>query len=157
MGATHYIEAQSRIQAVQLVKQGKVATLGMPYHGRSPVGQVFLAIRENPLRCRFLGYSVRGYALTAFTVSVAVAGAGRRFLKGPKAPGAMAARTTPTLGPVPAFLHHPPGASHRDDNAPPLEARGLAKRLGYVQAVDGVDLTLAFGELKAIIGPNGAG
>jgi len=36
-GATNYITPEKRIAAVGLVKQGKVATLGMPYHLRTPV------------------------------------------------------------------------------------------------------------------------
>lgn len=36
-GATNYITPEKRIQAAQLVKEGKVATLGMPYHNRVPL------------------------------------------------------------------------------------------------------------------------
>jgi kynurenine formamidase len=36
-GATNYITPEKRLEAVQLVKQGKVATLGMQYHSRIPV------------------------------------------------------------------------------------------------------------------------
>jgi hypothetical protein len=36
-GATNYITPEKRLEAVQLVKQGKVATLGMQYHNRIPV------------------------------------------------------------------------------------------------------------------------
>jgi kynurenine formamidase len=36
-GATNWITPEKRLQAVQLVKQGKVATLGMPYHNRVPL------------------------------------------------------------------------------------------------------------------------
>ena len=36
-GATNYITPEQRIAAAGLVKQGKVATLGMPYHLRTPV------------------------------------------------------------------------------------------------------------------------
>ena len=36
-GATAYITAEKRIAAAQLVKTGTVATLGMPYHSRTPV------------------------------------------------------------------------------------------------------------------------
>ena len=38
-----------------------------------------------------------------------------------------------------------------------LETRGLTKHFGGVRAVDGVDLTIPWGDLRAIIGPNGAG
>jgi branched-chain amino acid transport system ATP-binding protein len=38
-----------------------------------------------------------------------------------------------------------------------LEVRGLGKSFGGNRAVDGIDFTLARGELLALIGPNGAG
>jgi len=38
-----------------------------------------------------------------------------------------------------------------------LDARGLRKRFGTTQAVDGVDLTIRRGERVGIVGPNGAG
>ncbi|HEX7125636.1 MAG TPA: ABC transporter ATP-binding protein [Thermodesulfobacteriota bacterium] len=38
-----------------------------------------------------------------------------------------------------------------------MEARGLAKRFGGVEAVRGVDLAVRRGEVAALIGPNGAG
>ncbi len=38
-----------------------------------------------------------------------------------------------------------------------LEVRGLRKRFGGLQAVDGVDLLVEPKELRAVIGPNGAG
>jgi branched-chain amino acid transport system ATP-binding protein len=38
-----------------------------------------------------------------------------------------------------------------------LAARALSKRFGGLKAVDGVDLTLAEGEILGVIGPNGAG
>jgi branched-chain amino acid transport system ATP-binding protein len=38
-----------------------------------------------------------------------------------------------------------------------LVARGLAKRFGGVQAVGGLDLTIADGDVVGLIGPNGAG
>ncbi|MGE0801952.1 MAG: ABC transporter ATP-binding protein [Lautropia sp.] len=45
-----------------------------------------------------------------------------------------------------------------DPAGPPLlEVSGLGKSFGGVRAVDGIDFTLASGELLALIGPNGAG
>ena len=41
--------------------------------------------------------------------------------------------------------------------APILETRGLTKRFGGVPAVDGVDFRLGEGELRCLIGSNGAG
>src|SRR5205085_8595492 len=41
---------------------------------RSPVGAVFRAIRENPLRAAAVGHNVHGYKLTAFVIAAAYAG-----------------------------------------------------------------------------------
>ena len=38
-----------------------------------------------------------------------------------------------------------------------LELKGISKHFGGVRAVDGVDLTVARGEILALIGPNGSG
>jgi branched-chain amino acid transport system permease protein len=40
----------------------------------SPFGQVLLAIRENPVRARSLGYNVDAYKLVSFTISAALTG-----------------------------------------------------------------------------------
>jgi ABC-2 type transport system ATP-binding protein len=42
-------------------------------------------------------------------------------------------------------------------SSPALEARGLSKRFGQTQAVDGIDLELRRGEIRGLVGPNGAG
>ena len=41
---------------------------------RSPVGAVFRAIRENPLRAAAVGHSIHGYKLAAFVIAAAYAG-----------------------------------------------------------------------------------
>jgi len=40
---------------------------------------------------------------------------------------------------------------------PIIEITGLVKRYGELTAVDGIDLTVAAGEIFGILGPNGAG
>jgi len=40
---------------------------------------------------------------------------------------------------------------------PVIEARGLVKRYGALTAVDGIDLSIARGEIFGLLGPNGAG
>ena len=42
-------------------------------------------------------------------------------------------------------------------DAPLLQAKALSKRFGGLQAVQGVDMTVAAGEVVGLIGPNGAG
>src|SRR5258707_14889034 len=42
-------------------------------------------------------------------------------------------------------------------NVPVLELHGLTKHFGGVRAVDGVDLSVARGEILGLIGPNGSG
>ena len=41
---------------------------------RSPVGAIFSALRDNPLRAAALGHNIHGYKLTAFVVAAAYAG-----------------------------------------------------------------------------------
>src|SRR5680860_320423 len=43
------------------------------------------------------------------------------------------------------------------DQLPLLEVRGLTKRFAGVRALDGVDLTIAAGEVHCVLGQNGAG
>ncbi|WP_413735747.1 ATP-binding cassette domain-containing protein [Sodalis sp. RH21] len=40
---------------------------------------------------------------------------------------------------------------------PVLEARGLSKRFGGAQVINGVDMAINQGEVRCVIGPNGAG
>ena len=44
-----------------------------------------------------------------------------------------------------------------DIPAPVIEARGLTKRFGKVQALAGLDLVARRGQVVALLGPNGAG
>ena len=53
---------------------------------------------------------------------------------------------------LPDFLKPPPGQA-----LPVLEVRGLRKRFGGIQAVQGIDFTVTDRTLHALIGPNGAG
>jgi ABC-2 type transport system ATP-binding protein len=45
----------------------------------------------------------------------------------------------------------------RDDEAPPVKARGLVKRYKEVLAVDHIDLNVHAGDVYGFLGPNGAG
>jgi ABC-2 type transport system ATP-binding protein len=45
----------------------------------------------------------------------------------------------------------------RDDEAPPVRARGLVKRYKEVLAVDHIDLNVRAGDVYGFLGPNGAG
>lgn len=45
----------------------------------------------------------------------------------------------------------------KQENAPPIRARGLSKRFGAVQAMRQIDLDVAPGEALGLLGPNGAG
>jgi len=72
----------------------------------------------------------------------------------------MTSTTTPSPAPPPAAPHgrpgdRPPGPPSSSGAA--VRVRGLAKRYGAKQAVDGLDLDLATGEIVAVLGPNGAG
>ncbi len=51
----------------------------------------------------------------------------------------------------------PSSAAPSPPPVPPVRARGLTRRYGPLQALDGVDLTLERGDFLTIFGPNGAG
>jgi ABC-type sugar transport system ATPase subunit len=50
-----------------------------------------------------------------------------------------------------------PSSAPSGSDAPVLEARGISKRFGGIQALDSVDFTLHAGEVMALAGENGAG
>jgi ABC-2 type transport system ATP-binding protein len=58
-------------------------------------------------------------------------------------------------------MHAPPSPTPtfppRDVGAPAIAARGLERRFGDLDAVDGVDLDIERGEIYGFLGPNGAG
>ncbi|MDI3305878.1 MAG: branched-chain amino acid ABC transporter ATP-binding protein/permease [Acetobacteraceae bacterium] len=74
--------------------------------------------------------------------------------KPPSEAAAMAARQAGASGRLPdRFIRREPEGTAR----PVLEARGIAKSFGGIQAVRGVDIAVADRTLHALIGPNGAG
>ncbi|HEY3670129.1 MAG TPA: ATP-binding cassette domain-containing protein [Acidimicrobiia bacterium] len=69
---------------------------------------------------------------------------------------AQTARPTPSPM-VPPTLTPTPVATAHVSSAPALELRDLHVHFGGVDALDGVSLTVARGEIVGVIGPNGAG
>ena len=68
-------------------------------------------------------------------------------------------RSTSSLDQMP-FTSSPSarnGSSDVRGAAPALECRGLAKQFGGVQAVEHLDLTVALGQILALVGPSGCG
>ena len=64
-----------------------------------------------------------------------------------------------SIGPLPTTLS-PAGARPlpvEGAGGPAVEAVGLRKAFGVIQAVDGIDLALAPGRIYGLLGPNGAG
>ena len=72
----------------------------------------------------------------------------------PRGANARAAPTAYATPPVELY------ETHRERSARVhalIEAQGLSKRFGKVQALDGLDLTIPSGQVVAFLGPNGAG
>ena len=65
--------------------------------------------------------------------------------------------TTPPPAANPATAHSASSASPIVDAHPVISARGLTKSFGSVRALDGLDLSIARGEVHGFLGPNGAG
>jgi ABC-2 type transport system ATP-binding protein len=61
--------------------------------------------------------------------------------------------THPTTGPGAA----PTDGERRDHDQPAIAVRGLRRSYGSIEAVRGLDLEIARGEIFALLGPNGAG
>ena len=64
-----------------------------------------------------------------------------------------------TLSSVPGQAHsmRPPSENHLGHSIPALECCALSKRFGDVQAVQDLDLTVAAGQVLALLGPSGCG
>ncbi|HUQ42331.1 MAG TPA: ABC transporter ATP-binding protein [Candidatus Limnocylindrales bacterium] len=62
-----------------------------------------------------------------------------------------------TVAPQPDRAHGTGRTAVASPNVPLLEMRGISKRFGELQALDGVDLTVNAGEVHALVGENGAG
>jgi len=77
-----------------------------------------------------------------------------------KNPGAVGRYASSLVGarlPWPPIASILPSESPTVTTTPALAARGLFKRFGAVDAVDGVDLSVEPGEVRGLVGPNGAG
>jgi general nucleoside transport system ATP-binding protein len=62
-----------------------------------------------------------------------------------------------TIAPQPDRAHGAGRTAVASPSVPLLEMRGISKRFGELQALDGVDLTVNAGEVHALVGENGAG
>ncbi len=110
-----------------------------------------------------------GAAIDAEATSAAIDGAAEALIANGVAPpatngdaAAASASTPPVNGdrPVPAEMPaamNAPDAGPTEPQGPALEVIDLAVRFGGIQAVGGVSLRAAPGEIIGIIGPNGAG
>jgi len=93
---------------------------------------------------------LEGYALLAYGAALLAA-----IVLAPEGIAGLLASRAPRRRPLAAVPPAARAASGWGDTL--LEARGLARRFGGITALDGVDLTLAPGEILGIIGPNGSG
>ena len=66
-------------------------------------------------------------------------------------------RSHVTLPAEPGLRGLPVNGAGRSDSTPALKCRGLAKRFGDVQAVEGLDLAVRGGQVLALLGPSGCG
>jgi ABC-type sugar transport system ATPase subunit len=62
-----------------------------------------------------------------------------------------------TIDPATTSPADPTGSAEATTTPPILEMRGVSKRYGSIQALDDVSLSLAPGEIHALLGENGAG
>jgi branched-chain amino acid transport system permease protein len=104
-----------------------------------------------PERLRFL----EGQALLAYGAALLAA-----VILAPEGLAGLLARVWAMI--IPAHSQAPPGAALpgricEPASRPLLEVRGLVRRFGGIEAIAGIDLTLASGEILGLIGPNGSG
>ena len=65
--------------------------------------------------------------------------------------------TDPVEGPAAGSAADDPGEAGQASRVPLLEARGITRSYGSVEALSGVDLQLMPGEVVGLVGDNGAG
>src|SRR2546428_10661644 len=121
------------------------------------VGAAVFVFVRNPLRWwTENGLVYFGVIFIVFVMSspTGIVGVSQRLRGLARRDGVGARVTTRSAGtPAPATVERPPGAQ----GEVLLEVEDLAKHFGALTAVDGASLGVPRGELRSIIGPNGAG